>query len=115
MSGLFGFFLRDPRPPAWMRARINQMHRLMVRRPDHGHHLEIHDHAAFGICGREAPQGSLLPYRQADGSVMLAEGEIYGGAGWPDVQARWAAQGAAGLRDADGLYSLVRYDAEAPN
>lgn len=126
MAGLFGFFLRQPRPEAWMAERLRLLHRSMVSRPGHAHHLEIHPQAAFGISGPGLLDGTLQAYRHPGGSIMLAEGEVYRVGGWTPVAAphgqawplvldQWTGGGAAALNAVDGLYTLVRYDPESPD
>lgn len=112
MAGLFGFFVRTLRSPEWMSERLDLLKRMMVTRPHHGCHLELHPHAAFGITGPGLLAGSLTPWRHPNGAVMLAEGEVYrrGERPWPGVLEDWVAHGAEALAKVDGLYNLVRYD-----
>lgn len=125
MAGLFGFYTRVPRSREWMQAHLQLLQRAMVSRADHRAHLEIHAQAAFGNTGPGLHAGTLTSYTRADGAVMMAEGEVYcigawtSGArpfeeAWPLVHDRWTGCADA-LTDVDGLYSLVRYEAQSPD
>jgi asparagine synthetase B (glutamine-hydrolysing) len=120
MSGLFGLFSRVVRPREWMADRLELLRRNMVRRDDHSHHVEIHPSVAFGISGRGLLAGSLTAHHHREGSVMLAEGEVYRvgswssatrpfADAWPLVLNLWNEQGPTAFGAVDGLYTLLKY------
>ncbi len=93
----------------------------MVSRAHHRRHTELFAQGAIGIIGPGVLRGCLESHRAENGSVMVAEGEVYragawradaAGEGhpWALVHDLWIRGGGDALSRVDGLYSLARYD-----
>lgn len=125
MAGLFGCFVREARPPVWMRERAERLRRGMTSRPRHRSFIDVRGQVACGVSGPGLLAGNLEPHPGHDGAVLYVEGEVYrahellgpprpGESVWDQIRDRWQRLGPRGLRDLDGLYNLVLYEPASP-
>jgi hypothetical protein len=125
VPGLFGFFLHDPRDPAWAARQFARMRGSMR---DAATARQVETHAARAWVGQTGPDilpGNLVRYGDPPAPTLLAEGECYHhdhhcqddekpGGPWRWLRDRWLAAGAEGVSAVDGLYTLALLETEVP-